>query len=53
MAPIRVGNNVFIAAGSTVTKDIPEGAMSIARSRQINKEDYTKHLIRPKPKENS
>ena len=48
VAPISVGDNVFIAAGSTVTKDIPKGAFSIARNQQINKDDYAKNLIKPK-----
>lgn len=48
VAPLSIGDNVFIAAGSTVTKDVPKGAMAIARNRQINKADYTKNLIRPK-----
>ena len=40
IAPVKVGNNVFIAAGSTVTDDVPDAAFTIARSRQITKEDY-------------
>ncbi len=48
VAPLEVGNNVFIAAGSTVTKNIPSGALAIARNRQINKADYAKNLIKPK-----
>ena len=48
VAPVSIGDNVFIAAGSTVTKDVPKGAMAIARNRQINKQDYAKNLIRPK-----
>lgn len=48
VAPVTVGDRVFIAAGSTVTQDIPKGAMAIARNRQINKEDYAKHFIKPK-----
>ena len=51
VAPLNISNNVFIAAGSTVTEDIPAGAMAIARNRQINKSDYYKHLIKPKMKE--
>ncbi|PKK98503.1 MAG: bifunctional UDP-N-acetylglucosamine diphosphorylase/glucosamine-1-phosphate N-acetyltransferase GlmU [Tenericutes bacterium HGW-Tenericutes-2] len=51
VAPVTVGDNVFIAAGSTVTQNVPKGALAIARNKQINKEDYAKHLI--KPKENS
>lgn len=42
IAPISIGNNVFIAAGSTITEDIPDEAFSIARTRQITKEDYAK-----------
>jgi bifunctional UDP-N-acetylglucosamine pyrophosphorylase/glucosamine-1-phosphate N-acetyltransferase len=48
VAPINVGDGVFIAAGSTVTQDIPKGALAIARNKQINKEDYAKHFIKPK-----
>lgn len=42
IAPINVGNNVFIAAGSTITEDIPDEAFSIARNRQVTKEDYAR-----------
>lgn len=51
VAPISISDNVFIAAGSTVTKDIPKGSLAIARNQQINKEDYYKYLIKPKPAE--
>lgn len=30
--------------GSTITKDIPEKALSIARARQVNKEGYVERL---------
>ena len=48
IAPIRIEDNVFIAAGSTVTNDVPKGALAIARNKQINKEDYAKHFVKPK-----
>lgn len=48
VAPLKVGNKVFIAAGSTVTKDVPSGALAIARNRQINKADYAKNFIKAK-----
>jgi bifunctional UDP-N-acetylglucosamine pyrophosphorylase / glucosamine-1-phosphate N-acetyltransferase len=48
VAPITIEKNVFIAAGSTVTKDVPEGSLAIARGKQINKSDYYNNLIRPK-----
>ncbi len=37
VAPIRVGDAAYIAAGSTVTDNIPPGALAIARGRQVNK----------------
>ena len=40
VAPVRVGKDAFVAAGSTITEDVPENALSIARSRQVNKEGW-------------
>jgi len=42
IAPVNVGDNTIIAAGSTITDDVPKDALSIARQRQINKEDWNK-----------
>jgi len=38
VAPITLHKNSFIAAGSTITEDVPEAALAVARQRQINKE---------------
>jgi bifunctional UDP-N-acetylglucosamine pyrophosphorylase/glucosamine-1-phosphate N-acetyltransferase len=40
VAPLTVGDNAWVAAGSVVTKNVPPGALAIARSRQANKEGY-------------
>jgi bifunctional UDP-N-acetylglucosamine pyrophosphorylase/glucosamine-1-phosphate N-acetyltransferase len=37
VAPITLGNDVYIAAGSTVTEDVPDDSLVIARSRQVVK----------------
>jgi bifunctional UDP-N-acetylglucosamine pyrophosphorylase/glucosamine-1-phosphate N-acetyltransferase len=37
VAPVRVGADAYIAAGSSITRDVPPGALGIARSRQENK----------------
>nr|MDA3931748.1 DapH/DapD/GlmU-related protein [Mycoplasmatota bacterium] len=37
IAPVTVEENAYIAAGSTITEEVPKGALSIARKRQINK----------------
>ncbi|MBL5767123.1 bifunctional UDP-N-acetylglucosamine diphosphorylase/glucosamine-1-phosphate N-acetyltransferase GlmU [Heyndrickxia sporothermodurans] len=44
VAPVTVGKNAYIAAGSTITKDVPGDALSIARARQVNKENYVNKL---------
>lgn len=40
VAPVRVGKQAYIAAGSTITEDVPDKALAIARERQINKEGW-------------
>jgi bifunctional UDP-N-acetylglucosamine pyrophosphorylase/glucosamine-1-phosphate N-acetyltransferase len=42
VAPVTIGHNAFIAAGSTVTKDVPPESLAIARSQQVNKEGWKK-----------
>lgn len=42
VAPVVIHNNSFIACGSTITVDVPENTLAIARSRQLNKIDYYK-----------
>ena len=42
VAPVTVHNNSFIACGSTITTDVPEKTLAIARSRQLNKTNYYK-----------
>ena len=37
VAPVRVGDAAYVAAGSTVTEHVPAGALAIARGRQVNK----------------
>jgi bifunctional UDP-N-acetylglucosamine pyrophosphorylase/glucosamine-1-phosphate N-acetyltransferase len=37
IAPVKVGRRAKVAAGSTVTDDIPDDALAIARARQVNK----------------
>jgi bifunctional UDP-N-acetylglucosamine pyrophosphorylase/glucosamine-1-phosphate N-acetyltransferase len=44
VAPVTVKKDSYIAAGTTITKDVPEGSLSIGRARQENKEDWMKKL---------
>ncbi|HRY77807.1 MAG TPA: bifunctional UDP-N-acetylglucosamine diphosphorylase/glucosamine-1-phosphate N-acetyltransferase GlmU [Candidatus Izemoplasmatales bacterium] len=40
IAPIRIEDDSFIAAGSTLTQNVPEGSLAIARAYQVNKPNY-------------
>ncbi|MCL2388910.1 MAG: bifunctional UDP-N-acetylglucosamine diphosphorylase/glucosamine-1-phosphate N-acetyltransferase GlmU [Elusimicrobia bacterium] len=37
IAPVSVGKNVLVAAGSTITKNVPENTLVVARARQVSK----------------
>jgi len=43
VAPVKVGKGAYIAAGSTITSDVPAGALGVARSRQSNKIGWVKN----------
>ena len=38
VAPVTIGDDAWIAAGSVITHDVPPGALALARARQVNKE---------------
>jgi bifunctional UDP-N-acetylglucosamine pyrophosphorylase/glucosamine-1-phosphate N-acetyltransferase len=40
VAPVEIGDDAWIGAGSTITEDVPPGSLAIARARQVNKERY-------------
>ncbi|MFA9397925.1 MAG: bifunctional UDP-N-acetylglucosamine diphosphorylase/glucosamine-1-phosphate N-acetyltransferase GlmU [Clostridiaceae bacterium] len=40
VSPVTVKDNTYIAAGSTITYEVPEGALAIARARQVNIKDW-------------
>lgn len=42
VAPINIGKNAYVGAGSTITKDIPDNALGVARSKQTIKENWSK-----------
>ncbi|MEK4405676.1 bifunctional UDP-N-acetylglucosamine diphosphorylase/glucosamine-1-phosphate N-acetyltransferase GlmU [Sporosarcina sp. FSL K6-6792] len=44
VAPVTVGKGAYVAAGSTITKSVPESSLAIARARQENKEGYANKL---------
>ena len=40
IAPVRVGRGAYVAAGSSITTDVPPEALGIARAKQTNKEGW-------------
>ena len=43
VAPINIGKNAYVGAGSTITKDIPDNALGVGRGKQKNKENWAKN----------
>lgn len=44
IAPVTIGEGAYVAAGSTINRDVPAEALSIARARQTNKENYAERF---------
>jgi bifunctional UDP-N-acetylglucosamine pyrophosphorylase / glucosamine-1-phosphate N-acetyltransferase len=42
VAPINVGKNAYVAAGSCITEDVPAESLALGRSRQVVKEGWAK-----------
>ena len=42
VAPVTVGDNAVVAAGSVISEDVPDDALAIARARQVNKDGYAR-----------
>ncbi len=48
IAPVRVGRGAYVAAGSSVTKDVPADALAIGRGTQVNKEGWVSRNKKPR-----
>ena len=48
IAPVVLEDGSFIAAGSTLNQDVPQGALAIARARQVNKPEWGGNKFCPK-----
>lgn len=53
VAPLTIETGALVAAGSVITKDVPEDTLAIARPNQINKENYVSKLKEKYSSENS
>ncbi len=50
VAPVEIGKNAYVAAGSTINQNVPDEALAIARERQVNKPGYAAKLPRKQGK---
>jgi bifunctional UDP-N-acetylglucosamine pyrophosphorylase/glucosamine-1-phosphate N-acetyltransferase len=48
VAPVRIGQGSYTAAGSTISEDVPPDSLAIARSRQVTKKGRAKHRSQAK-----
>ncbi len=46
ISPVTIADRVIVAAGSTITEDVPEGSMGIARTKQVNKLGFYEHWMK-------
>ncbi len=53
VAPVHVGDEAYTGAGSTIDKDVPPGALGIARARQTNIEGYAERRAQAAREEQS
>jgi bifunctional UDP-N-acetylglucosamine pyrophosphorylase/glucosamine-1-phosphate N-acetyltransferase len=44
IAPITVGDNAYVASGTTLTEDVPAGALALSRAELTVKADYANRL---------
>jgi bifunctional UDP-N-acetylglucosamine pyrophosphorylase/glucosamine-1-phosphate N-acetyltransferase len=47
VAPVRIGRGAYVAAGSSITEDVPADALGIARARQVNREGWASERRTP------
>jgi bifunctional UDP-N-acetylglucosamine pyrophosphorylase/glucosamine-1-phosphate N-acetyltransferase len=49
VAPVKIGDGAYVGTGSVVTKNVPAGALAVARGEQTIKPGWAKRLRRRKP----
>lgn len=49
VAPVHVGKGSYVAAGSTITDDVPSESLALGRARQVNKEGWVRDRAKSQP----
>ena len=50
VAPLRIGKGAYVGAGSTITRNVQQGALAVARSNQVEKPGWASRKMRKKKK---
>lgn len=53
VAPVKLGKGAYVAAGSTITQDVPEGALGIGRGQQRNIQSWAARRLEERKKSGS
>jgi bifunctional UDP-N-acetylglucosamine pyrophosphorylase / glucosamine-1-phosphate N-acetyltransferase len=48
VAPVEIGDEAYVGAGSVITEDVPAGALALGRGRQVNKPGWVANRRKPK-----
>jgi bifunctional UDP-N-acetylglucosamine pyrophosphorylase/glucosamine-1-phosphate N-acetyltransferase len=48
VAPVTIGAGGTVGGGSTITKDVPAGSLSVARGKQVNIANWSRPVKQPK-----
>jgi len=48
VAPVRIGAGSTVGGGSTITKDVPAGSLSVARGKQVNLANWSRPVKQAK-----
>ena len=46
VAPVSIGDGAYIGSGSTINRDVPDGAFAVARAKQVTREGMAKRFIK-------
>ena len=50
VAPVTIGRDAYVGSGSTITKDVPRGALALTRVKQIHKEGWAERMAEARAK---
>jgi len=50
VAPVTIGRDAYVGAGSTITRDVPRGALALTRIKQVHKEGWAERMAEARAK---